>query len=132
MSLRTIKMPNKETKKELWNELYDKFMKLSVERFYLKIKNNFFKQAIDKETIIKLFKNMMTAKCVKHVREVSDQNKAATNNNMNQMLLHTRYYTRNEEPNEMNLEVKFIDPYFWNRVNEIFASQSCYQINKNK
>ena len=62
MAYNLLKVKDKRT--NIFNKLCDKFIKLKIETFYLKVKTILLvEQDTDREAIIKLFKSVMTAKC---------------------------------------------------------------------
>ena len=70
MNYNMLTASQRKLKTDIFDKLYDQFSQLKIKRFYLKIKLIVVLQEIDKDTIIKLFKSITTAK----IKQIDQEN----------------------------------------------------------
>ena len=70
MNYNMLNTSQRKLKTDIFDKLYDQFSQLKIKRFYLKIKLIVVLQEIDKDTIIKLFKSITTAK----IKQIDQEN----------------------------------------------------------
>ena len=110
-------------KPDFFENIYDdQFSKLKIKIFYLQSRTVFVEQDIEKDTIIKLLKNIRVDKAA-----------IISSKKMFDIIGQSKFYSRNNDSiHETNSQTRFRVNCSWICVNKHFTQDVCYRINSDK